>query len=217
MRQLIRVVAALSLCMSARAAQAQYYAQQYQPFWDRPFHFGASVGGAIPTGNYANNVYGGWDFGLNFAVPLAHRSPFWFQIDLNYASFGVNDQTLIQHGANTGYSSLSSATGNLVYNFQTTGPVTPYILGGGGIYDRYTQLANVTGTYVYCDPFFGWCGYYGSYDLRGRTEIAGGWDAGGGFRFRMRPVRVFIEARYSSALTNHGSTNIVPITIGVEW
>jgi hypothetical protein len=211
-------VGALSIALAAPSAQAQYASDYYGgPFWSRPYHFGAEFGGAIPIGNYNNNVNGGWDAGFNFAIPLGYRSPIWLQFDGNYASFGVNTNTLISNGANSGYSSLSSLTANLVFNFANTSGITPYVLGGGGIYDRYTQLDNIGGVYAGCDPYFGYCGYYGVYNVRSRSEIAGGWDAGGGLRFRMRPVQLYVEARYNSAFTNHGNTNIVPITVGVEW
>jgi hypothetical protein len=52
---------------------------------------------------------------------------------------------------------------------------------------------------------------------RTRTQIAPGWDAGGGLRFRLSPLQLFIEARYNDAATRHGTTTYVPIVVGSQW
>ena len=53
--------------------------------------------------------------------------------------------------------------------------------------------------------------------LCSRTELAPGVDAGGGLRFRLSPVRLFIEARYNNVYTRHGNTSFLPIVFGTEW
>jgi len=216
----LAMVGALALAGTTRAARAQYYAM---PAFDaRPVHFGISGGVAVPTGTYANDFNAGWNVGGNVAFPLGYRSPVWVQVDVNHSQFGANSGLLANYGATSGWSSMNSLTGNLVFNLvQSYGrrpaPITPYLIGGGGIYSRYTELDNYTyGTY--CNSYYGLCSYYGSNTaLQSRTQTVGGWDAGAGVRFVMRPVRLFIEARYNSALIDHGTTGFVPISVGIEW
>jgi hypothetical protein len=209
----------LALGGAARAADAQYYAP---PSFDaRPVHFGLSGGLAVPTGAFSNDYNTGWNVGGNVAFPLGYKSPLWIQVDVNHSQFGANDALLNNYGATNGWSSMTSVTGNLVINLvQSRGrrptPITPYLIGGGGFYSRYAELDNFT-VGSYCNPFFG-CGYFGSNQVVAtRTTTTGGWDAGGGFRFNMYPVQLFVEARYNSAVTDHSTTGFVPISIGVEW
>jgi hypothetical protein len=132
-------------------------------------HFGVSVGGAIPVGTYANRFDAGWNLDGNVAVPIGRASPIWVALDIAYARNGVDNATLREFNANTGFGSIFSVTANVVVNLATDGPVVPYLLGGAGI------------------------------------------------RFRMRPIRVFVEARYHSAFTNRTNTAYVPISAGIEW
>jgi hypothetical protein len=207
----------LTLAAAPRAADAQWY--QSPAFDARPIHFGISGGLAVPTGSFANDFNTGWNVGGNVAVPLGYKSPVWIQADFNYAQFGASNSFLNTYGATNGYEAMASGTLNLVVNLvQSYGrrpaPITPYLIGGGGFYSRYVQLTNYT--LSGCDPYFG-CGFYGSnYTYQSRTETVGGWDAGAGVRFVMRPVRLFIEARYNSAITDR-TTGFVPISVGVEW
>jgi hypothetical protein len=205
-----------AMSLSARDARAQWY---YGPEFDaRPIHVGITGGVAVPTGSFASDFNTGWNIGGNVAVPLGYKSPVWIQIDFQHSQFGANNSTLTQFGANNGWAAVNSLTGNLVVNLvQSYGrrpaPITPYLIGGGGLYSRYVELNNFVGN-GYCNPFY--CGYNG-YTAYARTDNVGGWDAGAGVRFVMRPVRLFIEARYNSAFTSGGNTGFVPITVGVEW
>ena len=184
----------VALAAAPRAADAQWY--QSPAFDARPIHFGISGGLAVPTGSFANDFNTGWNVGGNVAVPLGYKSPVWIQADFNYAQFGASNSFLNTYGATNGYEAMASGTLNLVVNLvQSYGrrpaPITPYLIGGGG--------------------------FYGSnYTYQSRTETVGGWDAGAGVRFVMRPVRLFIEARYNSAITDR-TTGFIPISVGVEW
>jgi hypothetical protein len=211
---------ALALGATTRGAAAQYYAPT--SFDARPVHFGISGGLAVPTGAFSNDFNTGWNVGGNVAIPLGYKSPIWIQADFNYSQFGASNALLNQYGANNGYGSMASGTLNLVVNLvQSYGrrpaPITPYLIGGGGFYSRYVELNNYAGG-TFCDPFLG-CGYFASNNTTysSRTETTGGWDAGAGLRFVMRPVRFFVEARYNSAVTNHNTTGFVPISVGIEW
>jgi hypothetical protein len=199
----------------APTADAQWY---YGPAFDaRPVHFGISGGVAVPTGSLSNDFTTGWDIDGNLAIPLGYKSPVWLQFDFGHSQFGANNNTLANFNANNGWAAVNSATANVVVNLvQSYGrqpaPITPYLIAGGGFYSRYIELNNFGNGY--CGPYYG-CPYGGSF--YSRTDNVGGWDAGAGVRFVMRPVRLFIEARYNSAETANGNTGFVPINIGVEW
>jgi hypothetical protein len=210
---------AVALAAAARGADAQYYSA---PSFDaRPIHFGISGGLAVPTGSFANDYNTGWSVDGNVAVPLGYKSPVWIQADFGYSQFGASNALLNNFHATDGYAAMASGTLNLVVNLvQSYGrrpaPITPYLIGGGGFYSRYVELNNYN-SFGACDPFFG-CGFYGSNTrYSSRTETVGGWDAGAGVRFVMRPVRLFVESRYNSAVTDNHTTGFVPITVGIEW
>jgi hypothetical protein len=203
-----------ALATTAPSAHAQWY---YGPAFDaRPVHIGIDGGVAIPTGTFGNNFNTGWDFGANIAIPLGYKSPVWLQFAFNHAQFGATNSLLNAYNATNGWAAVNSGTANLVVNLiQSYGRrpamITPYLVGGGGIYSRYIELNN----------FSYYCGWYGCTPYAGtfysRTDNVGGWDAGAGVRFVARPVRIYIEARYNSALTSGGNTGFVPINIGIEW
>jgi|GEM_PF-998524 len=221
-RQIVFALTASALAVAApRAAHAQFYYPN-PSFDQREVHFGISGGAAVPTGSYASDFNAGWNTDVNLAIPLGYHSPLWLQFDGAYSRFYASDQLLANFGANTGFSSMTSGTANLVINLvqghgRRSAPITPYLIGGGGIYSRYIQVGNYT-LYPVCNPYFG-CGYApGGTDVTfARTQTVGGWDAGGGLRFAAAPFRIFIESRYNSALTTHGPSGFVPITLGIEW
>jgi hypothetical protein len=201
----------------APKAYGQWY---YGPEFDaRPVHFGLSGGVAVPTGSFSNDFNTGWNVGGNIAFPLGYKSPVWIQLDIDHSQFGANNAVLNAFDATNGWAAVNSATFNVVLNLvQSYGrrpaPITPYLIAGGGFYSRYIELSNYTYN-GYCNGYYGCVGYGGSF--YSRTDNVGGWDAGAGVRFVMRPVRLFIEARYNSAVTDNGNTGFVPIKVGVEW
>lgn len=196
-------------------------AQEYVntgPFWDRPFHAGIDIGGSIPTGQYGNAFQTGWDVGGNVAFPLNPRGSIRLQADGNYALQLVTGATAAAFGADGGGSSVTSGTLNLVLNKRDyIGRITPYILFGGGVYWRMVELNDFAGG-TYCNAFYGFCGVYGTQvPVRSRSQFDPGWDGGGGLRFRLPPIRLFVEARYNAVYGRHGTTTYVPIVFGTEW
>jgi hypothetical protein len=203
--------------LGAQRVQAQY-GPGYGPFWQRPIHLGIDVGGSVPTGRFADNFQPGWDVGGNLAVPLTPHGGIWLQGDFNYAAQNMEPSIAAAYGANAGRASVTSGTLNLVLNKRDyLGRVTPYLLIGGGAYWRNVQLDDYAGL-GYCNDYVGYCGVYGvAVPVRTRTQLAPGFDGGGGFRFRLRPVHVFLEVRYNSVYTRHGNTAYLPIVLGTEW
>jgi hypothetical protein len=189
----------------------------YGPFWQRSLHAGLDIGTAIPTGTFGENFGAGWDVGGNVALPVSPHGSIWLQADGNYESNLVRGATAAAYGANGGGASLTSATLNVVLNKRDYwGNLTPYLVFGGGAYWRLVELNNFAGG-TYCNAFDGFCGVYGAaVPVRSRSEFDPGWDGGGGIRFRLPPVRLFLEARYNAVYGRHGTTSYVPIVFGTE-
>jgi hypothetical protein len=209
------VLVALGMLAAARGSQAQDDSG-YGPFWQRPVHTGFEVGVSFPTGEFRQGFESGWDIGASLAWPLTSRGDIWLQGDFNYEAQLVTDATVNAYGASGGGASITSGTVNIVFNLRDLfGFISPYVLGGGGPYSRSVELDNYAGT-SYCSSFFGFCGLYGTAAVRTRTQFVPGWDAGGGLRFRLRPLRLFVEARYNMMYTHHGNTTLVPLVLGTE-
>jgi hypothetical protein len=205
-----------AICL-AHGSGAQEYVDT-GPFWERPFHAGIDVGGSIPTGQFGTDVQPGWDVGGNVALPVSPHRSIWLQADVNYVSQPVTGATSAAFGADGGGSSVTSGTLNLVLNKRDyIGRITPYIVFGGGAYWRLVEL-NDFGGGTYCNAFYGFCGVYGAQvPVRSRSQFDPGWDGGGGLRFRLPPIRLFVEARYNAVYGRHGTTTYVPIVFGTEW
>jgi hypothetical protein len=205
---------ALSLATGARAQEFV----DPGPFLPCPIHAGIDIGGSLPTGQFGSDFQPGWDVGGNVAVPVSPHGSIWIQADVNYASQLVSGATAAAFGADGGGSSVTSGTLNLVLNKRDyIGRITPYILFGGGAYWRLTELDDFAGG-TYCNAFYGFCGVYGTQvPVRSRSQFDPGWDAGGGLRFRLPPIRLFFEARYNAVYGRHGTTTYVPIVFGTEW
>jgi hypothetical protein len=206
-----------ALLILAHGSGAQEYVET-GPFWQRPFHAGIDIGGSIPTGQFGTDFQPGWDIGGNIALPVSPHRSIWLQADVNYASQLATSATAQAFGADGGGSSVTSGTLNLVLNKPDyIGRVTPYILFGAGAYWRLTELNDFAGG-TYCNAFYGFCGVYGAtVPVRSRSQFDPGWDGGGGFRFRLPPIRLFVEARYNAVYGRHGTTTYVPVVFGTEW
>jgi hypothetical protein len=215
-RRAVTVVVVIAFVGAQRSeAQAGF---GWGPFWQRPIHVGVDFGPSFPTGQYGGSFNPGWDVGGNVAVPISPHGGIWLQGDFNYASQLVTDATASAYGATGGGSSVTSGTLNIVLNKRDYfGNVTPYILGGGGVYGRHVELDNYAGA-PYCSGFFGYCGVIGTaVPVVSRTEVGAGLDAGAGLRLALRPVRLFVEARYNNFYTHHGNTTFVPVVFGAAW
>jgi hypothetical protein len=90
---------------------------------------------------------------------------------------------------------LAGGLGSLTYDFKTAGGVKPYVLGSAGVF-------NVKAT-----------GPGGS-----ASETKFSFGGGAGIKLRAgSDAHVFIESRYLSAQTSGGSTNFIPLTVGVSF
>jgi hypothetical protein len=86
---------------------------------------------------------------------------------------------------------LSGGLGSLSYDFQTSGGVKPYIIGSAGVFNTKAL---------------------------GFSETKFTFGGGGGLKFKAgSDAHLFLEARYLTIQTSGGSTNFIPITLGVSF
>ena len=186
--------------------------------WSRPVHIDGAIGVSAVTGQWGE----AFDVGDYGAVDVAWSVPsasfLWLDGRFTYQSHLARSNTLTVYQATGGGAAIVSGTVNVVAHIPDLlfDRVSPYAIGGGGLYSRAIELDGVTSTGV-CIPFVGFCGITGPAANHTRTQNVVGWDAGGGFRIRTGELWLFVEARYTSANTAHGATTSVPIAIGLSF
>lgn len=148
-------------------------------------HFGVAAGAAIPQGDLADDT----QTGFNGTVTVAFQPsmiPLGVRIDGAYNQMGAK--------GGGGNAHFTSATGNFVYKFPSTG-VSPYVIGGAGLYNA---AVSVTGFGTISENHFGW-------------------NAGGGISFPLSGFDTFLEARFNQVKVNQTNLNFIPITFGVMF
>lgn len=115
LRKLMSVAVALAAVVTTAQAQAPA----------KPFTFGVSLGGSLPTGDFGKGVKTGFVVGgLLETAPAALPVKLRFNLDYN------------QHSFKGGSGSIKniSGTANAVYDFPSQSSFRPYVIGGVGAY-----------------------------------------------------------------------------------
>ena len=146
--------------------------------------FGLQAGGTIPISAYASDKHTGYHLGIlvdgQILPPvLGFRFDGVFH-ELKYAGNSTRDQIWMAGGA----VELKVPTGTRV---------SPYAVGGVGIYNSHRNLIIAT-----------------------RSSTEGGFSVGGGLRWALTQGAAFVEARYHHAGGSDG-IRMVPITVGVMF
>ena len=137
-------------------------------------------------------------------------------------------RTALQASNLNAYGDYYVLTGN--YRFELRGQsFGAYLIGGGGLYVRYTHLSQsitVVGATTPCTQSWLWWGFNctagfvtASQTLASSTSSVFGGNAGGGFTFRVgdAPYRIYTEARYHYAPTAHITSRFVTVTTGLRF
>ena len=176
MQRTLGVIAALTLAAGAAAPAAAQNAADA-----RAVRFGVQGGISIPTGDDNEGVNTGFVVGglLDFkpaALPIGIR------VNADYHRFGLEgiDNTL----------SVIALTGNAMYDFAAASGVSPYVIGGVGMY-----RSSISDCDEECSD----------------TEF--GFNVGGGLNFNLGTLGTFAEVRYNVV---DGSA-IVPIVYGIRF
>ena len=166
---------ASTVVLTAAPASAQGY---------NPFQIGAAGGIAFPTSDLGNVANTGYDV----AVMVGYKpqdTPIGVRAEAAYNQFGSK--------VFNGNVSIPSFTGNLVFGLPT-GMLSPYAIGGAGLYRTNVNLAGGGSA--------------------GENHF--GFNIGGGLKIPLSTsFETFIEARYNRVTVNNGSFSFIPVTFGV--
>lgn len=183
---------------------------------------GVGAGFTEPTGHAGNNVNTGWNIDVRGGYRAVEN--FALDLDFNYNRANLNSAALARYGQPGGYTTIWSFSLTPVLYGSPHWHISPYVLGGPGLYYRNLSLTQpgLINSF-YCDPFFGYC-YPASFGVNQVVASAStyklGFNAGAGLEFPLgnSPLKVFGEARYSRMFTTHGNDiTFVPVTFGLRW
>lgn len=169
----IAITLALPLCFSIAAPRAQ--AQS-------PTAFGIQLGGTVPVSGYASDKHAGYHLGLLLDI----RSPaplVGFRIEGAYHE--------MKYSGNSTRAEIWMAGGDVQLKVPVTKLVSPYVIGGVGIYNSHRSLL-----------------------LNSQYTTDPGVSVGGGLRFALADAAAFVEVRYHRA-TGSDAPRFVPITVGL--
>jgi hypothetical protein len=186
----------------------------------------------IPLNPTAQVATVGWglDGGLGYNFNKRHAIIAEFMWNRTYPagdSFQVL-RTALQASNLNAYGDFYVLTGN--YRFELRGELFgAYLIGGGGLYVRYTHLSRsvtILGSATPCTQSWLWWGFNctsgfvtASQTLASSTSSAFGGNAGAGFTFRVgdAPYRIYTEARYHYAPTARITTRFITVTSGLRF
>jgi opacity protein-like surface antigen len=176
--------AAAAIAVAAPAAQAQDF---------NPFQIGASGGVAIPVSDLKDAVNMGYNIGVHVGFK-SQFSPIAVRAEAAWNQFGFKDQV----GGN-GSINIPAFTGNLIFGLPLPMPLSPYAIGGVGL---YRPSASISGA--------------GNTD----SENDFGFNVGAGIKVPLSSsFETFVEARYHrlNLKDNGGNLSFVPITVGITF
>jgi hypothetical protein len=153
------------------------------------FLLGGGVG--LPMGDFGDAFKMGFHAigGVSFKPASL---PVGIQVDANFAQFSVDADNVDVKDR------MLFGTANAVYTFKTaaTSKLHPYLIGGVGVYNNKATgddaLTNASNT-----------------DL--------GINAGAGFNIAAGGASLFVEGRFHDVFTSGGSTQFVPLTVGLRF
>ncbi|HXZ80139.1 MAG TPA: hypothetical protein VEG30_09435 [Terriglobales bacterium] len=203
------VCAFLVICVSFWSASAQ---QETKPRWT--FHL--SLGVANPRG--ALN-----DFAKQSGVLTVGGGRTFGRLDLVgeflFNQFGMPDSMLHLLQVSGGDGNIFGYTADARYRLISRGKWGGYVMGGGGLYRRAMAVSSPTNA-VITDPKAAPILSPTGQVLSDVADNAPGFNGGGGVTRRFggeQSLRFYVEARYHYASTRKGSTQLLPVTIGVRW
>jgi opacity protein-like surface antigen len=172
-------------------------------------HVGAALGRAVPTGNYHGTANGdGFDAawqGMAFVAFTLPRAPLGLRVDGTFGTNGANarlksDLTAQLNQPTDEQAKLIGGNLDLTYALRSGSRVSPYLLGGVGMY--HVTISTTSG---------------GATSESAATKLA--WNLGGGMSYGVGAVAAFLEARYVSvaAVATFARTTLFPVSVGLRF
>lgn len=187
------LAAALALAAGTLAVSSPAKAQHLA---SNEFAVDGAIGLAIPLGDFGTGLNTGYD--LMGAVEYHPRQTgqFYFRGELGYSHFGVSN------GVNA-HASVTRFDVDGLYDFPVGNTVLqPYALAGLGLY-HVSVTADNCGGLINCSA----------------SSTGLGINFGGGVRYPIGVVQLYVEGRYHLAFTSPGSGNtaFIPLQAGVRY
>jgi hypothetical protein len=152
--------------------------------------FGIAAGAALPTDDLGDIVSAGFNLTGTVNVTGTPTMPIGFRIDGMWNQMSENDNSGVE-------ARILSLNGNLVVNFANQSSVTPYVIGGLGIYNTNFDIERVR-----------------DFDDDSSTDV--GLNGGFGLRFGLSGLSTFAELRFHNVFTDgDGNLRFIPITFGI--
>lgn len=189
-----------SLAVLPAVAQPGYFGSEP---WRPTGSFG--VGVSAPVNPLANRLNTGWNLAGGIGVT---QNYFGVTVDGMFNDFGITRTTLAQVGARTGHQRYWAVTVDPTFHINDRGPLDFYIIGGGGLYGRYTKYRAESSS-------------RSGFDLvRSEQILRPGVNLGAGFAFSLNDrsnIKVFAEARYHYMFTPGTDASFIPVTVGIRF
>jgi opacity protein-like surface antigen len=166
------VAGLLALGLVAGDAQAQ-----------RRATVGIAAGATVPMGDLGDATELGFHVLGTVGIGGTAASPAGFRLDGMYNALGGKDD-----GPDF---RILSLTGNVLFSFPGESSVTPYIIGGAGVYNAKADVSGVD------------------------SETDLGINAGVGARFALSGFSTFAELRYHNVFSDPDSYSFIPLTFGI--
>ncbi|HEX6964313.1 MAG TPA: outer membrane beta-barrel protein [Gemmatimonadaceae bacterium] len=202
------VISSTVAALAALSAVSTAHAQTTIGTEAYPLGFGIAAGATIPMGNLGDVQSTGWNI-LGLVDYTTPHTPLGFRADIAYNSLSGKTFTLPgQPAFKTDNQNVWQITGDAVWHFRpadttaTSHPVTPYIIGGVGLY----HFGGVTTTDVTT----------GAQSSSG-SSTKFGLNIGGGVNFQLSGFATFAEARFHNVFATGGSLKYFPISFGVRF
>ena len=144
------------------------------------------VGGGLlmPMGDYKNADKMGFIGQAGVGFPAG---PIGIRIEGDYGQTSHKSPT-------SGNSKIIGGMGAAVYHFKSPASITPYVLGGVGMYNVKVTVGSVSAS---------------------ETKFAFG--VGAGLEMKMTSMSLYLEAKYMNIATSGSATTFIPITVGLRF
>ena len=215
LRRWITLLTAASSALAAlhTRAEAQYPGELI------PYIVDVGGGWVSPQGAFGHRATTGYHLPVGFGIE-SRRALLGIRFEAMYDGFEARPNyiaTLPQ--ATLGLASIWGFLGNIVVGRPAGRGVRPYIIGGGGVYSRATEIwRNPASGVTNDDPAWGFVNVTPAAAVTRFTDTdnAFGWNAGGGIALGLYPVDLYVEVRYHAIRTTPYRTQIVPVTFGLR-
>lgn len=179
-------------------------AQQRAP---RVLSVGLGGGGAVPVGDFANDVKTGWNVNGHLQYQPVAEGPWAVRAEVMYMRSDLTDEAISAGGGTTDQtwtnSVLYAGVAAPFFLAGRAGSVRPYVIGGLGLYSQTIKLDDTGGI------------------SSSVTETGFGFNGGAGIRFG-GSMGLFVEARFHQfSITPTGgektTAQFIPVSLGFTF